>query len=158
MKLVVVFILCLVFFNVKAFSQQHSAESSIGLQGTLLGPTFLGSLDLSFLVEGKDSNLSAFTLGALPMLESDSHVFHLEYSYNLGSNGSYLELGGGMTFLKFSNGGLFFDSHKEYYMPTVIAGWRWHGWKHFIFRINLNALLINWKPMPWPGLSVGYRF
>ncbi len=131
------------------------------LEVAFAGTSPLFSLNLSYFAPAAGNNFHSYSFGALFIPGNGSfYSIPLGYSYNLGNGTNFLEMGAGITVLGSMDDDFLglFENNAFYIMPTGTVGWRLHISDWGVFRLNMNLLLIDYRPVPLPGVSLGFRF
>jgi hypothetical protein len=109
----------------------------------------------------KRENGLGFRIGAGGAGGNDGGYFAIpaQLNYLLGENGKYLELGGGITYIKTEDDDFFFDETSTV-AANLVVGFRSQPFakKGLTWRIAFTPFIGGGGFLPWGGASIGFRF
>jgi len=161
----VLFILLL--FSSITFVQAQEKELVKNSIDITVGGMGLGlSVNYSRMIAVKEKYfvIASAGIGTLPSIGGSS--FPHQVTFNLGSNGNYMEVGlGGNYWSGKTNASGYTETTSSYNLSPII-GWRKHFKNNFIVRIYANPLFHvsgayfyeNNAVVPYLGMSLGYGF
>ena len=139
---------------------KNSVDATIGGMGLGISVNYSRTI----VVKEKYFVVASAGIGSIPSI--GGYTIPHQVTFNLGSNGNYMELGLGGSYWNGKTNSSGYTETATSYNISPIIGWRKHFNNNLIFRIYANPLFHisgeyfyeNNAVVPYLGMSLGYGF